>query len=279
MVEEIVVGMGRLVVVNQYAVLSSIGLGSCIGLILYDEVKGVSGMAHIMLPDSSRARFIDEKHTSIIADNEDFTINTFKSSLTQFGYDIYAITNSTEEVIEKYKKLNPFLLLVSSSFSNNSLNSLIENIFLINKNANIVVAEKNNADFYIPYLSKGVLDVITSPIIKKKVDLSLDFVNSQRYLRFADIAINKMLEKMYAFGCNVENIKAKLVGGAHMFSHCQVEIRNIGKENSENVIKILSNLNIPIDNKVIGGEIGRTVKFDTQNYKAKITSKEGIINI
>lgn len=32
------------------------GLGSCVGIILYDDRAKISGMAHIMLPDSSFAR-------------------------------------------------------------------------------------------------------------------------------------------------------------------------------------------------------------------------------
>ncbi|MBA2174088.1 chemotaxis protein CheD [Halobacillus locisalis] len=32
------------------------GLGSCVGVILYDEVKRVAGMAHVMLPDSTMAK-------------------------------------------------------------------------------------------------------------------------------------------------------------------------------------------------------------------------------
>ena len=33
-------------------VLSSVGLGSCIGLALLDEKRGIAGLAHILLPDS-----------------------------------------------------------------------------------------------------------------------------------------------------------------------------------------------------------------------------------
>ena len=29
------------------------GLGSCVGVVLYDEAKKIAGMVHIMLPDSS----------------------------------------------------------------------------------------------------------------------------------------------------------------------------------------------------------------------------------
>ncbi len=32
------------------------GLGSCVGVVIYDEKKELAGMAHVMLPDSSLAR-------------------------------------------------------------------------------------------------------------------------------------------------------------------------------------------------------------------------------
>ena len=34
--------------------ISTLGLGSCLGVILYDESTRVCGMAHVMLPDSTR---------------------------------------------------------------------------------------------------------------------------------------------------------------------------------------------------------------------------------
>ncbi|MCL1829566.1 MAG: chemotaxis protein CheD, partial [Oscillospiraceae bacterium] len=50
--------------------LTTLGLGSCVGVCLYDKVQKISGMAHVMLPSSSgyegqnRAKFAD----SAIAD-------------------------------------------------------------------------------------------------------------------------------------------------------------------------------------------------------------------
>lgn len=32
--------------------MSSIGLGSCVGLVIHDREKGIGGLAHVMLPDS-----------------------------------------------------------------------------------------------------------------------------------------------------------------------------------------------------------------------------------
>lgn len=46
------VGMADLLVVSAPAKLITLGLGSCIGLVLFDSTAKVAGMAHIMLPDS-----------------------------------------------------------------------------------------------------------------------------------------------------------------------------------------------------------------------------------
>lgn len=50
------VGMCDLKVVKPPYRLLTAGLGSCIGICLYDPVTRVGGMAHIMLPDSTQAR-------------------------------------------------------------------------------------------------------------------------------------------------------------------------------------------------------------------------------
>ena len=36
--------------------ITTIGLGSCVGVVLYDEIRKVSGLVHVMLPDSTRIR-------------------------------------------------------------------------------------------------------------------------------------------------------------------------------------------------------------------------------
>jgi chemotaxis protein CheD len=58
MVDNIVkVGMADLkVTLGKDDVLKTTGLGSCVGLTLYDPVAKVAGMAHVMLPSSEIAR-------------------------------------------------------------------------------------------------------------------------------------------------------------------------------------------------------------------------------
>jgi len=49
------VGMADLAVTKSPGVLITIGLGSCVGVVLYDPYSKIGGLVHIMLPDSSRA--------------------------------------------------------------------------------------------------------------------------------------------------------------------------------------------------------------------------------
>lgn len=59
MIEEqtiIKVGMADLNVGSQDSLIRTTGLGSCVGLTLFDPVKKLAGMAHVMLPSSEIAR-------------------------------------------------------------------------------------------------------------------------------------------------------------------------------------------------------------------------------
>ena len=50
------VGMADLKVTEFPNALTTLGLGSCVGICLYDPVSKVTGMAHIMLPSSKAIR-------------------------------------------------------------------------------------------------------------------------------------------------------------------------------------------------------------------------------
>lgn len=54
--ELIKVGMADLNVCLPPKGLTTLGLGSCVGIILYDPSTKVSGLAHIMLPDSTKIK-------------------------------------------------------------------------------------------------------------------------------------------------------------------------------------------------------------------------------
>ncbi len=50
------VGMADLQTAKSPDILTTLGLGSCIGIALWDPVTKIGGLAHIMLPDSTKIR-------------------------------------------------------------------------------------------------------------------------------------------------------------------------------------------------------------------------------
>jgi chemotaxis protein CheD len=73
----IVVGMADLKATKAPGILTTLGLGSCIGIALYDQQSKVAGLAHIMLPDSKAihnntnvAKFADTAIVKLVADME-----------------------------------------------------------------------------------------------------------------------------------------------------------------------------------------------------------------
>lgn len=150
--QEIHVGMADLKVARAPAVLLSLGIGSCVGIILYDAVTKIGGLAHIMLPD----------------------IN----------------------------------------------------------------------------------------IVKNRVNRA----------KFANTAVPDMVEEMEKLGAQRKTMKARIMGGAHMFGFVKHDsILNIGERNIEQVKRTLEELRIRLVAEDIGGSYGRSVYvyLDTGTVKVR----------
>lgn len=50
------VGIAQMDIVKVPDTIRTSGLGSCVGVVLYDEMKQIAGLVHVMLPDSSLGR-------------------------------------------------------------------------------------------------------------------------------------------------------------------------------------------------------------------------------
>ena len=46
--------------------ITTIGLGSCVGIVLYERTKNIAGLVHIMLPDSTKIRQNQNKLKQIV---------------------------------------------------------------------------------------------------------------------------------------------------------------------------------------------------------------------
>ncbi|WP_324665504.1 chemotaxis protein CheD [Haloarcula sediminis] len=80
--ERLKVGIAEYEVTTDTAVLTTSGLGSCIGIALYDEPTGAAGLVHIMLPTAkdveggNRAKFADTGVTELVEALEDVGAST-----------------------------------------------------------------------------------------------------------------------------------------------------------------------------------------------------------
>ncbi|OFW59355.1 MAG: hypothetical protein A2V52_02025 [Actinobacteria bacterium RBG_19FT_COMBO_54_7] len=108
--------------------------------------------------------------------------------------------------------------------------------------------------------------------------------------KYADTAIQDMLEEMERLGARRRDMNAKVVGGACMFSiPGAISPRNvpgpalgmqIGDRNIESVKNILKELGIPLKAEDTGGSHGRTMKFDISNGVVTISSiKHGLVEL
>jgi len=73
--KKVMVGMADMNIVKHPGVLITLGLGSCVGICLYDPTSKVAGMAHCMLPDSTQivnnenvAKFVDTALIRLVND-------------------------------------------------------------------------------------------------------------------------------------------------------------------------------------------------------------------
>lgn len=94
--------------------------------------------------------------------------------------------------------------------------------------------------------------------------------------KFADTAIPEMVAEIKKKTVN-PRLKAKIVGGASMFEfNNPANQMGIGQRNIEAVEKVLKDLNISIVGKHVGGNTGRTMVVDLEDFSTmvRIVNKE-----
>ncbi|WP_080846427.1 chemotaxis protein CheD [Cytobacillus gottheilii] len=144
--EVIKVGIADMNTVKAPQLIRTSGLGSCVGVVIYDDLKKIAGLAHVMLPESSLAR---------------------------------------EQKLNKAK--------------------------------------------------------------------------------YADTAITELIDMLLKMGANKSHFRAKLAGGAQMFTFSgSSDLMRIGPRNVEAVKKELARFNIRIISEDTGGSSGRTIEFNPE---------------
>ena len=87
--------------------------------------------------------------------------------------------------------------------------------------------------------------------------------------KYADTAVPKLIEDLIALGALKSRLKAKMAGGAQMFSipgKNSASFLAIGERNIETTKKMLEKYGIPLVASDVGGNKGRSVEFYTDNW-------------
>lgn len=94
--------------------------------------------------------------------------------------------------------------------------------------------------------------------------------------KYADTAIPALLEEMKRKGCRPQVCKAKIAGGASLFTFKDDSLQ-IGKRNAEAVEDILRKHHIRVVGKDVGGDRGRTITFypDSEELHIRMVKKGG----
>lgn len=102
-------------------------------------------------------------------------------------------------------------------------------------------------------------------------DSSLSKNKDFNKFKYADTAIDILVEKLLELSASKFNLKAKIAGGAQMFNlPNSKDVMRIGPRNVEAVIERLKKHRIPIVAQDVGGNSGRTIEFDPVTGKLKI---------
>ncbi|EHQ91596.1 chemotaxis protein CheD [Desulfosporosinus youngiae] len=89
--------------------------------------------------------------------------------------------------------------------------------------------------------------------------------------KYADTALELLLKAIIGMGANKTRLKAKMAGGAQMFSFPgKPPVLKIGDRNAEAVEQELKRYGIPLLAADVGGSFGRTIHFDVGTGELRI---------
>jgi len=117
---------------------------------------------------------------------------------------------------------------------------------------------------YAPKLKIGALAHAMLPASRSSCGVrdASNTIHNTRYeigdLRYVDTAIDEMLKRMLTCGAKKQDLEAKIIGGANMFS---ILDSDVGKQNVLSAKEKLKKEGIKIVGECTGGSIGRSVEF------------------
>lgn len=111
----------------------------------------------------------------------------------------------------------------------------------------------------------------TASIEHRSIGAHVD--SGKRFVKYADLAVDTLVADMESLGGVRKHLVAKLIGGAHMFALLEGDTYGIGWENTESARARLALHGISVETEVVGGTVGRNVRFDCATGIVEIVTK------
>ncbi len=96
-----------------------------------------------------------------------------------------------------------------------------------------------------------------------------------RSAKYADHAVEMMVEALERLGCERDRMVAKIAGGAQIFKHMTLDSLRIGDRNVEAVKETLSKSGIRIVAEDVGGKVGRSIYFYVDSGRMLVKYSNG----
>lgn len=124
--------------------------------------------------------------------------------------------------------------------------------------------------FKIGGLAHAMLPTRREVELSEKIDV--DFLKGNISAKYADEAVDNLLFGLKKLGGKIENMEAKLIGGASMFKKLTGDKNGIGFQNIESARNRLKKFGIYIDNEDTGGSSGKAVNFNLQTGLVEVVT-------
>lgn len=142
----------------------------------------------------------------------------------------------------------------------------------------IALADSPRTTFLIPGLGSCIALVIYEPqrhlagMAHVLLPDSTQATAGEAVGKFADTAVPHLIAELVARGANRSALVAKLAGGAQMFKAGGL---SVGDRNAEAVLKALAAHGIPVLASDLGGNQGRSIRFDVATERFFVRRKLG----
>jgi chemotaxis receptor (MCP) glutamine deamidase CheD len=259
---QVVISMGEAGFGFDGTELVSLGLGSCVGIVMYEPGKKLSALGHIMLPDSASNSISSPKiaENILLAITEIGFTNRFFALLKDYNI----LTNETRKdgLFDRYKSVRPDMVILDNQIYPKGADVLRE-LVAMDRSARILMFCR---DFYRELFTEltglGAREIIFTPFNEDTARMLVKTSMNSHLLSYADIMIPYMIEKLAMMGADKSRLVAKIAGGAQMFSNFDIEDLRIGDRNISKVREILAASRIRIIGEDVGGTHGRSLFFD-----------------